>query len=326
MVSHAALGYAARGQLTQPTAVLRLFAMIEGHVKSLFCFGLGFSASVLAARLAAQGWTVGASSTSPAGAARIKALGYNPYLFDGTSPGPGIAQALATATHVVVSAPPGPAGDPVLIHHADDVARSPALVQIAYLSTIGVYGDWEGAWVDETSQLRPKSERSQRRAAAETGWLALGRSSGKTALVFRLAGIYGPGRSAIDNILDGSARRLIKPGQVFNRIHTADIAGILEAAIHRAPRHTIYNVADDEPAPPQDVVAFAAGLLGRPALPDVAYDPALLSPMGQSFYAENKRASNARAKGDLGWRLQYPSYREGLAAIAAEMGITTPML
>jgi nucleoside-diphosphate-sugar epimerase len=286
-------------------------------MSTLFCFGLGFSSTALATQLATQGWTVRATATTPSGVARIAALGYEGFLFDGIQPGAGIADALATSTHVVVSAPPGASGDPVLIHHGNDIATSLSLRWLGYLSTIGVYGDWQGAWVDETCETRPTSERSIRRAGAEQAWLALGAAYQKRALVFRLAGIYGPGRSAIDNIRDGSARRLIKPGQVFNRIHVDDIAGVLLAAIATEPRHAIYNVTDDEPAPPQDVVAFAAELLGRPIPPDVPFAEATLSPMGASFYAENKRASNARAKGDLGWRLRYPSYREGLAAIAA---------
>ena len=288
-------------------------------MKRLFCFGLGYSATALAARLAAEGWHVGATATSQAGTDRIAALGYEPLVFDGLSADWKITRALAVATHVLVSVPPGPDGDPVLAHICAALTESRSVRWVGYLSTIGVYGDWQGAWVDEESELRPKSERSLRRAAAEQAWLDLGMATGKTVLLFRLAGIYGPGRSAIDNIVDGSARRLIKPGQVFNRVHRDDIAGVLQAAMSQRPRHTIYNVTDDEPAPPQDVVAYAAALLGRPVPPEIAYDQATLSPMGASFYGENKRASNARAKGDLGWRLQYPNYRDGLASIAAGM-------
>jgi nucleoside-diphosphate-sugar epimerase len=289
---------------------------MEVGTKRLFCFGLGYSATELAARLACEGWTVAATATSQAGADRITAMGYEAFVWDGSRADPAIADALQSATHVVLSAPPGPNGDPAFIHFGQALATSPTVHWIAYLSTIGVYGDWQGGWVDEASELRPKSDRSLRRAAAERAWLDLGRDTGKTVLIFRLAGIYGPGRGAIDNVLDGTARRLIKPGQVFNRIHRDDIAGILQAAITRTPNHAIYNVTDDEPAPPQDVVAFAAQLLGRPVPPDLAYDPAALSPMGASFYGENKRASNARAKADLGWQLQYPTYREGLTALA----------
>jgi nucleoside-diphosphate-sugar epimerase len=297
-------------------------------MKSLFCFGLGYSAAALALRLQAQGWSIAATATSQAGAARIAALGYQGFVFDGTQQSPGIDRALAEATHVLVSAPPGPAGDPVLATFAPVLAKAASIEWIGYLSTIGVYGDWQGDWVDEESPLKPFSERSQRRATAEQAWLGLGKASGKPVIVFRLAGIYGPGRSAIDNILEGTARRIIKPGQVFNRIHRDDIAGVVEAAILKRARHAIYNVTDDMPAPPQEVVAYAAELLGRPVPPDLPCDKAELSPMGASFYAENKRASNARAKGDLGWRLTYPTYREGLAAIAsgyADSGCAKPV-
>ena len=289
---------------------------MEVGTKRLFCFGLGYSATELAARLAREGWTVSATATTQTGAERIAALGYEAYVFDGTHADPAIPRALETASHVVLSAPPGPIGDPAFVQFGKALADSQTARWIGYLSTIGVYGDWQGGWVDEDSELRPKSARSLRRAAAEQAWLDLGRETGKTVLVFRLAGIYGPGRGAIENVLDGTARRLIKPDQVFNRIHRDDIAGILQAAIQHTPKHTIYNVTDDEPAPPQDVVAYAAHLLGHPVPPDIAYDPATLSPMGASFYSENKRVSNARAKADLGWQLEYPTYREGLSALA----------
>jgi nucleoside-diphosphate-sugar epimerase len=286
-------------------------------MKSLFCFGLGYSATALASRVAARGWRISATTTSPAGVGRITGLGYDPFLLAGpTGAASSLGAALAQSTHALVSAPPQPEGDPTLTRFSDQIAASPTLEWIGYLSTIGVYGDWNGDWIDEEAPLRPTSERSIRRAAAEQEWLALGATTGKRVIVFRLAGIYGPGRSAVDNILDGSARRIIKDGQIFNRIHRDDIAGVLEAAIERTPRHAIYNVTDDLPAPPQDVIAYAADLLGRPHPPAVAYEDARLSPMGASFYAENKRVSNARAKGDLRWQLAYPTYREGLEAIA----------
>lgn len=284
----------------------------------LVCFGLGYSATAIAARLAARGWKVSATATTKAGADRIAALGYEAFVFDGTRGDPALERVLTLATHVLVSAPPGAAGDPVLGAFGDALAASSSVGWIGYLSTIGVYGDWQGAWVDETSDLKPTSERSVRRAAAEAQWLELGARTGRRVIVFRLAGIYGPGRSAIDNLREGTARRIVKPGQVFNRIHRDDIAGVVLAAIEGAPRHGIYNVSDDEPGPPQDVVAYAAELLGMPVPPEIAFADARMSPMGASFYAENKRASNARAKGDLGWRLLYPSYREGLRAILTE--------
>jgi nucleoside-diphosphate-sugar epimerase len=283
----------------------------------LLCIGLGFSATALAARLSREGWQVTATATRPEGVRRIEALGYRGHAFDGAARCAGLSDAIGAATHVVISVPPDADGDPVLRHHSADLRAAARLRVIAYLSTIGVYGDWAGAWVDETTELKPQSERSRRRAEAERAWLALGAETGKQVLVFRLAGIYGPGRSAIDNLLEGSARRIVKPGQVFNRIHVEDIAGVVAAAFRGQPRHSVYNVSDDEPCPPQDVVAYAAELLGRPLPPEIPFEQAALSPMGASFYAENKRASNARAKGDLGWRPIYPSYREGLESIAA---------
>lgn len=278
----------------------------------LFCIGLGYSATAIAARVRLAGWTVSATATRPEGLLRISGLGYRAVAFADAWP------EFKEATHLVISAPPDGAGDPVLQAYGAAIATSGTVRSIAYLSTIGVYGDWAGAWVDEESELRPMSDRSRRRAAAERAWLDLGERSGKETLVLRLSGIYGPGQSAIDNLRAGTARRIIKPGQVFNRIHVDDIAGAVTAAFAGKPRHRIYNVTDDEPAPPQDVVAFAAELLGQPVPPDIPFADAEMSPMGASFYAENKRASNARAKGDLGWRPKYPSYREGLRAILAQ--------
>jgi nucleoside-diphosphate-sugar epimerase len=290
----------------------------------LLCFGFGFSARALAARLSPpnnqQAWRVTGTSTSEAGCARIRAAGHQAALFDGAAPSADVAAALATATHVVVSAPPGDQGDPVLRHHSEDLRNAARLKWIGYLSTVGVYGDHGGAWVDETTPANPGSPRSQRRLAAEMAWLGLltGPKPRKRQMVgvFRLSGIYGLGRSAIDNLRDGSARRLIKPGQVFNRIHVDDIALVLEAAMARQQASQIYNVTDDEPAPPQDVVAYAAGLLNLPVPPDLPFATATLSPMARSFYSENKRVRNDLMKQDLGVALTHPTYREGMAAIA----------
>lgn len=285
--------------------------------KHLFCFGMGFSARRLAERLAREGWRVTGTATSAEGVARIAANGFTGVLFDGTAPAAGVAAALATATHVVVSAPPDEAGDPVLRHHAGDMAASARLRWIGYLSTVGVYGDRKGAWVDETSAPTPVNDRSRRRVVAEDQWLAFGSGSGKRVQIFRLAGIYGPGRSAVDNLRAGRAQRVVKPGQKFNRIHVDDIAGVLIAAMQSETRHTIFNVTDDEPAAPQDVVAYAARLLGREPPPEVKLEEAELSAMAQSFFNESKLVSNARIKEALGVTLRYPTFREGLAAIAA---------
>jgi nucleoside-diphosphate-sugar epimerase len=284
-------------------------------VNEVFCFGLGYSAAALVGRLRPQGWRVVGTSTTAEGAARRAGLADVTLRFDGARSEPEVAAALVTATHVLSSAPPGFGGDPVLARHAADLAALPRLKWIGYLSTVGVYGDWHGGWVDEASELRPASERSKRRVAAERQWLDFGARTGRTVQVFRLSGIYGPGRSAIDNLRDGTARRIIKRDQVFNRIHVEDIARTLEAAMRGIGRHSIYNVTDDEPAPPQDVVEFAARLIGAPVPPDLPFEQAEMSPMGRSFYGENKRVANRRLKDDLRLTLAFPSYREGLRAV-----------
>jgi len=290
-------------------------------VSHLVCLGLGFSARVLAGRLARKGWQVSGTARTPEGAAEITARGWRGEVFDGVNPADALrgdtAGSFRDATHVVVSIPPGEGGDPVLRLHAQDIARFPNLKWIGYLSTVGVYGDHDGAWVDETTEPRPTSKRSKQRLEAEQAWQDFARGQNFKLQIFRLAGIYGPGRSAIDQIEAGKARRIIKKDQVFNRVHVEDIATVLEAGITGAGSHTLYNVADDEPGPPQDVVAYAATLLGVEPPPEVAFDEAELTPMARSFYSERKRASNERLKADMGVTLAYPSYREGLAAIVA---------
>jgi len=229
-----------------------------------------------------------------------------------------LAAALADSTVILVSAAPGATGDPFL---ADVQALGPALAgkHILYLSTIGVYGDHDGAWVDENTPPRPTSQRSRWRLAAENAWLALGAETGASVQIFRLAGIYGPGQNALETLKAGTAKRLVKPGQVFNRTHVEDIAATLIAALEHGRPGAIWNVTDDEPAPPQDVVSFAAGLLGIAPPPEIPYDPANLSPMAASFYGENKRVSNRALHEQLGVTLRYPTYREGLTALSAAM-------
>jgi len=284
-------------------------------MNALFCFGLGYSACALARRLTREGWAVRGTSTTAEGVSRIAAAGYEALQFDGAAPGAGVAGALLASTHVLVSVPPDAAGDPVLRHHRSDLSRARSANWIGYLSTIGVYGDTGGAWVDEDTPARPSSERSQRRLEAEEAWLDLGQRTQKRVQIFRLGGIYGPGRSAFDSLRGGTARRIVKPGQVFNRVHVEDIASVLAAAIGGRGRHAVYNVTDDDPSPPQDVVARAAELLGEPPPPEVPFETAELSAMARTFYAENRRVRNERIKDDLGVRLSFPSYREGLQAI-----------
>jgi nucleoside-diphosphate-sugar epimerase len=230
--------------------------------------------------------------------------------------GDGAAGPAIEAADVVLSTiPPTPDADPALAAYGDRIAAAPRLSWIGYLSTIGVYGDRGGGWVDEASPCAPLSTRSRQRRAAEEAWLDFGRRSGKAVHVFRLAGIYGPGRNVLDSLAHGTARRVVKPGQVFNRIHVDDIVQVLLASMAQPRPGAVYNVADDEPAPPQDVVAYAASLAGFEPPPEVSFLHAALSPMAASFYGENKRASNRLIKEELGVTLRYPTYREGLQAL-----------
>jgi nucleoside-diphosphate-sugar epimerase len=222
---------------------------------------------------------------------------------------------LAGSSYLLSSVPPDEHGDPVLDLHGADIARTRSLRWVGYLSTTGVYGDRGGGWVDETSPLLPTGERGRRRVSAEGQWLDLRRRHGIPVHVFRLAGIYGPGRSALDAVRSGSPRRIVKPGQVFSRIHVADIARVLRASMARPRPGTVYNVCDDDPAPPADVVAFACELLGVAPPPPVPIEEAELSEMALSFYADIKRVSNRRIKQELGVSLLYPGYRDGLAAL-----------
>lgn len=276
----------------------------------LLCFGFGFSAATLAAMLDQKSWRVTGTSRSDDGVAAIKAQGFEAIRFDAMMAIP------EDVTHIVTSVPPDATGDPVVQRFGDELANRAAQVKwVAYLSTTGVYGDHAGGWVDEQTPLSPATERGHRRLRAETLWLDLHRNHGLPVHLFRLAGIYGPGRNQLESVMQGSARRIIKPGQVFSRIHVADIAGILLASMARPNPGAAYNVADDNPAPPQDVVAFACELLGLPVPPDEDFENAILSPVARSFYAESKRVANRRVKNELGYRFKYPDYRAGLSDI-----------
>ncbi len=277
----------------------------------LFCFGLGYSAAVLVRRLRSLGWDVAGTARSADKVAALRADGIPAWKFDGDTAMADAVTALAGATHVLVSAAPGAAGDPVLQHHGEDLRRLPHLEWVGYLSTTGVYGDHGGAWVDETSLLKPLSARSRARAAAETAWLA----SGLAVQVFRLAGIYGPGRSVIDDLRAGKGRRIDRPGHMFSRIHVEDIATVLQASMQWPNPGAIYNVCDDEPAESAAVTAYAAELIGIAPPPLVPLEEANMSPMALSFWADHKRVRNDRIKSELGVRFDYPTYREGLQAI-----------
>jgi nucleoside-diphosphate-sugar epimerase len=282
----------------------------------LFCFGLGYTALALARRLMAEGWLIAGTTRTAERRARFTAEGFDVHLFDRDRPLPDPAAALAGTTHLLTSIPPDEAADPVLDHHLADLRRSATLQWVGYLGTTGVYGDRGGAWVDETDPVTPTMPRTRRRVAAEAAWLA----SGLPVHIFRLAGIYGPGpgRNALEAVRAGTARRIVKPGQVFGRVHVDDIVEVLCASIAKPSPGAAYNVADDQPAPPQDVIAFACELLGVTPPPEVPYDEAELSPMARSFYADNRRIANARIKRELGVRLRYPTYREGLRAILGQ--------
>lgn len=280
-------------------------------MKTLLSLGHGYSAAALAHRLVPKGWRVLGTTRSPAKAAQIRTSGVEPVLWEG----PALSEALADATHVLASAAPGPEGDPALALLSDDLAQAASRLQwVGYLSTTGVYGDHKGGWVDEETALTPATARGQARVAAEQGWAAI---PGLPLHIFRLAGIYGPGRGPFAKVRAGTARRIIKPGQVFSRIHVDDIAQVLEASMRAPTPGAVYNLCDDDPAPPQDVIAEAARLLDVPLPPEVDFDSADLSPMARSFYSESKRVSNRRIKDDLGVTLLHPDYRSGLRAVLA---------
>jgi nucleoside-diphosphate-sugar epimerase len=281
---------------------------------SLLIFGMGYTARALLDAWPAD-WPrdVTVTTRSREKARALARKGLTARIF----PGDDVSADLARARRILITAGPEQGHDPVLARLRDEFAHAAHPDWVGYLSTTGVYGDRGGAWVDEDTPLRPTSARGEARVTAEEEWRALHRDHGLPVHVFRLAGIYGPGRSAFDRLRDGTARRILKPGQVFSRVHVEDIAQVLLASMRRPDPGAVYNVCDDEPAPPQDVIAHAAELLGVPVPPDMPFEAADLGPMARSFYADNKRVRNDRIKSDLGVRLRYPDYRAGLAGILA---------
>ncbi len=284
----------------------------------LVVLGLGYSASAFVAAGAGRFSSVVATVRSAASSAHAGATGAEVLALDDPASGPRLMAAIAGADAMLVSVPAEAGGDPLLPGLGAAISAAPNLRWIGYLSTVGVYGDHGGAWVDERSALNATSQRGLARIAAERGWLDLGAASGKAVQVFRLAGIYGPGRNQLQSVANGTARRIIKPGQVFSRIHVDDIAGACLASLDRPAPRTVYNVADHEPAPPQDIIAFAAHLLGLPVPPEEPFETAVLSPMARSFYMDQRRVSNARLTTELGYVFRHPTYREGLGALSAE--------
>lgn len=282
---------------------------------NLFVFGLGFTGRRFAERARDRFAIVRATVTEAASADRIAAeTGFTMRAFGPEADDPRIADDLAETDALLVSAPPGEEGDPVLARYKAAI-RASRIGWIGYLSTIGVYGDQGGAWIDETTPAAPRSARSRIRLDAEAAWLKLGAETGKAVQVFRLSGIYGPGRNPIVKLREGRSQRIVKAGQVFNRIHVDDIATTLLASIDRPRTGAIYNVTDDEPAAPQTVTEHAAALTGLPLPPEIDFETADLSPMARSFYGENKRVRNALIREELGVTLAYPTYREGLASL-----------
>ncbi|MDA5095054.1 SDR family oxidoreductase [Aliiroseovarius sp. KMU-50] len=271
--------------------------------KTLFIFGYGYSAQALARVLKPQGWTV--IGTSREGRERTILW-----------PGEDLSEALGRATHLLISAGPDAEGDPTLRGaHEQIIAAAPHLDWVGYLSTTGVYGDHDGGWVDENTPLTPATKRGQMRVTAEAAWQDLASKTGLPLHIFRLAGIYGPGRGPFAKVRKGTARRIIKKNQVFSRIHVEDIAQVLAASIAQPNPGAIYNVCDDIAAPPEDVLAHAAELLGLPVPPAEDFNTAEMTPMARSFYAESKRVRNDRIKNELGVKLLYPDYQTGLAAL-----------
>jgi nucleoside-diphosphate-sugar epimerase len=278
---------------------------------TLLIFGLGYTSSAFYRRVGTRFGAVIATNRSGGSKHGLTLLPFD----SKAGPDPALADAIRSARIVLVSTPPGPSGDPVLASFREALATAPALAHILYLSTIGVYGDHAGAWIDGQAGLRTASERGIWRVAAEQQWLAFGLQKKTSVQIFRLGGIYGPGRNPLVDLAIGTARRIEKAGQVFNRIHVDDIARVLEAAIDKGSPGAIWNVVDNEPAPPQDVIAYAADLAGAPVPPLLKFEQAEMTPMARSFYADSRRVSNRALLRGLDLPLLYPSYREGIEAL-----------
>ena len=290
--------------------------------KRLFCFGLGYSAEALSDLLPVTDWHISGTVRSPDKVRDLADKGIDAVMWDGGALGEEASALLSQATHILNSVPPNEEGDPAFAAGADIIRENDHIQWVGYLSTTGVYGNTDGEPVDETSPLNPSSPRSQRRVDAEAQWMSLFVENGIPIHVFRLAGIYGPGRSAFDQIRRGQAKRIYKPGHVFSRIHIDDIANILAASIARPSPGTTYNVCDKEPAPPAEVTAYACGLLGvdPPEVEDFETAKQQMTPMGLSFWTDNRRVSNRRIREDLGVQLAHPDYRSGLQAVLKDGG------
>tara|TARA_B100001093_G_C26796639_1_gene1001394 strand:- start:669 stop:1517 length:849 start_codon:yes stop_codon:yes gene_type:complete len=277
--------------------------------KYLLSFGHGYSAQALACNLLPLGWKIIGTTRDKKKLLKLRETGIQPYLWGDS----GIEEAFSKATAVLISAGPNEEGDPVFLRYNKLFKKYAAKLDwVGYLSTTGVYGDFNGQWVDEKTPLNPQTKRGQLRLTAEQGWQSI---SGLPLHIFRLAGIYGPGRGPFRKVRNGTAKRIIKRGQVFSRTHVDDIAQVLLASLNSPNPGRVYNVCDNDPAPPQDVISYAAELLGLPLPPIVNFDDTDLSPMARSFYAENKKVDNTRIKSELGVALLYPNYKAGLKSM-----------
>ncbi len=283
--------------------------------KKIFCFGYGYSCDYLGHELLlSQDWNVSGTTRDHEKCESLKERGIQAHIFDYEHPLSDPQSIFEGITHLVISTPPGDEGDPAFLMHAQDILKIPTLEWVGYLSTTGVYGNRDGQRVDEGSEIQPSSQRGSRRAMAEEQWLSLLETKGLPVHIFRLAGIYGPGRSALDSVRAGIARRIEKPGQAFNRVHVEDIAQVLRASMAQPNPGRIYNICDDEPASSDSVIAYACELLKRSPPPLVPYEEANLAPITASFYEDNKRVDNERIKQELGVSLKYKNYRDGLRA------------
>ena len=283
----------------------------------VFFFGMGYSSRATARalhQLHDPQTPISGTTRTEDGAEAFADTNYRIHIFNGEQPGATLGEDLRRATHVILSIPPDERGDPALLHHRADLDAAEKLEWIGYFSTVGVYGDFGGEWVDEDAPTRPVNFRSQQRVVAEEAWRAYARARGLPLFIERLAGIYGPGRSAFDKLREGTARRIVKPGQVFNRIHVGDIGRITALAALSKLAGT-YNLADTEPAPPQDLVTYAAAVMGVAPPPETPFETAQMTEMARSFYGDNKRVSSKRVLAALGTELEFPTYREGLDAI-----------
>lgn len=297
-------------------------------IKKLFCFGYGYTAQALAQALLESDphWIIAGTTRDLVKQRTLRAQGKQMYLFDDNHPLDDPLTALEGTTHLLLSIPPDDNGDPAFTFHADDLLQIDTLKWVGLVSTTAVYGDRDGGWVDEDSEIRPTNKRGSRRALAEAQWLSLHASYRMPVHIFRLAGIYGPGRSALDAVRAGNSRRIDKPGHAFNRVHIDDIVQVLIASMEKPNPGRAYNVSDDRPSPSHEVIAIACELLGMPVAELIPFEQVDQAPMARSFYLDNKRVSNRRVKEELGVSLKYPDYRSGLAAcLDAERDDRMPM-